>query len=154
MTKEIKLTKGMVALVDDIDYDWLNRWKWCAVKGHKTFYAFRKSGNKDIQMHTLIISGAERVDHKDGDGLNNQRVNLRRATHQQNLMNRGAPINNKSGYKGVSFDRFTGRWVAKIGVSGKHLNIGRFDTPEEAALAYNAAAERFYGEFSYKNEIL
>src|ERR1043165_2122866 len=88
MTREIPLTQGYVALVDDCDYEWLSQWKWCAhvAKGGRTAYAFRAKG---IAMHRVIMNAPEGmdVDHRDHNGLNNTRANLRICTHAENQRN-------------------------------------------------------------------
>jgi hypothetical protein len=100
-------------------------------------------------MHRAIMgapAGIE-VDHIDNDGLNNTRENLRFATHQQNCFNKPAPKSNTSGFKGVSWSDALGCWTAII--RGKR--IGQFDTPEDAALAYDATARELFGEYAYVN---
>ncbi len=156
--KEIELTQGKVALVDDSDFEWLSQWNWHARTDCKTPYAqrFTRVPRKHhIKMHRFIISapiGME-VDHIDGNGLNNQRANLRLATRAQNAANRGKNIGNSTGYKGV-FRYHAGqlRWSAQIGNSrGKTIYLGKFSTPEEAARAYDAAARERFGEFAKLN---
>jgi hypothetical protein len=88
------------------------------------------------------------IDHIDGDGLNNDPANLRLATRSENLRNRGANKNNTSGFKGVRSNKQTGRWRAEIGLHGKLLHLGLFDTPEEAHAAYVRAAKELHGEFA------
>jgi hypothetical protein len=88
------------------------------------------------------------LDHKDGNIEDDRPTNLRLATPAQNGANRGAQKNNTSGFKGVSFDKQTGRWRAKIKANGRHISIGRFDTPEAAATAYAEAAQRLHGKFA------
>jgi hypothetical protein len=88
------------------------------------------------------------IDHVDGNGVNNAISNLREATNSQNCMNRGAQSNNQSGYKGVSWYKRDGKWIAKIAVGGKQTNLGYFSTAEEAHAAYAAAAAELHGEFA------
>ena len=103
--KEIKLTQGLVALVDDGDFEWLNRWKWYAQKNKKKYYASRNTWDKGkhnhISMHRLIVNVAphEQVDHIDNDGLNNTRKNLRICNNSQNHAN--IEKNKGGGFKGV-----------------------------------------------------
>lgn len=157
--KAIPLTRGKEAIVDDKDYAFLMQWKWFA---HSEGYASRNAKKADgvsgntIYMHRVIAERAgfmmtERIDHKDGNGFNNRRTNLRTASNQKNLANRGPNKNNKSGFKGVSRDR--GKWAAQIKVSGRHLHLGYFDSKNEAAKAYNAAAMKHFGEFAYQNPV-
>ena len=152
--KKITLTKGKEALVDDQDYEFLMRWKWHAACGGK--YAGRRPKSGAIYMHQLIAKrmGFENIpDHIDGNGLDNRRANLRPATHQLNLANRGPQVNNTSGFKGVTYDKARGKWFASIKVQGKRYNLGRFDDKVEAARVYNKAAKKHFGEFAWLNPI-
>lgn len=152
--KQIPLTQGKFALVDDEDYEELSAFKWCAQKGRSTFYAMRRSsvveGRKPIAMHREVLKCGPRdkVDHKDANGLNNVRSNLRVATHAQNLRNRGKQKNNTSGFKGVWFYRRRNVFQAIITVNGFRKTVGQFKTAEEAHAAYCAAASKLHGEFA------
>jgi hypothetical protein len=156
MTKEIKLTQGKFALVDDSDYDYLNQWKWYYSHG----YAVRQYGwpiKKTVFMHRLIMGDPPglQIDHKDNEkpdhGLDNQSSNLRVCTNSGNSKNRGKSSNNTSGYKGVSWDKQKNKWVAQITFDGQHRVIGFFTTAESAAHAYDTAAKKYHGEFSQTN---
>ncbi len=152
--REIPLSQGQVALVDDADFDWLNQWKWSAQKDSRSFYAFRKENSKPlgktIYMHRAILGLGEtkmQVDHKDFNGLNNQRENLRKCTAQQNFMYRRAFKNNKySKHKGVRFAKKTGKWM--VYVNCKYY--GTFTTEEEAAKKRIEIGEKIQGEFFIK----
>lgn len=152
--KEIPLTQGKVALVDDDDFEWLNRMgKWCVQIMKYTFYARgyvpHDGKSKHIWLHRLIMGmpvGME-VDHIDGDGLNNQRCNLRICTHQDNQRNRRTQVNSMSGFTGVWWEKRRNKWRAGIYVSGKHKHLGYFSLIENAHAAYEAAAREFFGEF-------
>jgi hypothetical protein len=148
--KEIQLTQGQTALLDDEDYDVVSQYKWYASRNGNTFYAMRRDGRRLVSMHSMI-TGFSLVDHRDGDGLNNQRANLRKASHAQNMQNQMVSVNNTSGYKGVHFAFEKRKWQARIMANGKRISLGLFATPEEAALAYNDAAERLHGEFARLN---
>ena len=145
--KEIPLTQGKVALVDDADYEWLNQWKWCASRRSKTWYAVRSSCK--IYMHRVIMDSPEiQVDHEDLDGLNNQRANLRLATDVQNQQNTGVSHNNRSGFKGVSWKKSHRKWQAYIRVDGKNRFLGYFDDPEEAKRVRDQSAILYHGGFA------
>lgn len=173
--KEIRLTQGKVAIVDDDDYERISQYKWYAGRDPKngSYYATRsvvlqkepKFKTKNFKMHREvlgIVDGKIHVDHKDGDTLNNTKENLRAATPSQNGQNRRKNKNNASGFRGVSFKKRTyvrvsnrnwdppKQWVAQINVNGKRICLGYFYTPEEAALAFDKAAKEFYGEFCGK----
>lgn len=155
--KEIALSRDKVALVDDEDYDRVLPYRWAAyrspVKHYETWYAV----NVDVgTMHRFILEpqDAQDVDHRDGDGLNNTRENLRVCTHQQNLWNKRKPYRNgraTSHYKGVYYDKVRGQWRAQIRVDGKTKKLGRHETEEAAARAYDAAAAYYFGEFARVN---
>ena len=91
------------------------------------------------------------VDHIDGSRTNNHWENLRYATHSENLMNKRGYKNCSSVYKGVSFDKTSGKWVVRIKVDGVYKNMGLFKIEKEAAEAYNAAALKFYKKFAKLN---
>jgi hypothetical protein len=102
-------------------------------------------------MHRQILGltdPAVQADHVDLDGLNNRRYNLRPCSKAENMRNRGAQRNNKSGFKGVRWHTRDRRWVAKITVDGKQKHLGYFDTPDAAHAAYAAAAAEHHGEFA------
>lgn len=153
--KEIPLTQGKVALVDDDDYERLAQFKWGR---HTRGYAVRKEmrdGKKvAILMHRVICNAqpGEIVDHIDGDVSNNSKANLRLCSHSENMYNRRLLAkNNTSGYKGVS--RKKKGWEARIGAGGRFIHLGCFATPEEAAAQYNLAAITYHGEFARLNDI-
>jgi len=153
VSREIPLSSGAIALVDDADYEVVAMLgPWHARPHGRTTYAqanVRRNGrHTTIQMHRLIM-GADgpRIDHIDGNGLDNRRANLRPATQAQNSRNQRC--SNPSGYKGVSATR--GRWCARIWHEGKLRYLGMHDTPEAAARAYDDAAVRYFGEFARLN---
>ena len=156
--KEIQLTKGFVTLVDDEDYETLSQYRWRALKGsQRTWYAARNikvaGKNMTIMMHREIINAPENifVDHINMDALDNRRENLRLCSKQENCCNKGKFSNNTSGYKGVSWDKRGERWVAQIRVNLSSKHLGYFDTPEDAARAYDKAARQYHGEFARTN---
>ena len=152
--RQITLTKGLSAQVDDEDFDKLNRHKWRAWKGrtHSTFYAIRsESGGRVVLMHREIMLGVDRIDHQDGNGLNNQRSNLRSCSESQNQANRRKRSGCSSTFKGVTWDKQQKRWRAQITQQYKHKTLGTFSSEEEAARAYDAEARMVFGEFAKLN---
>lgn len=155
--KAIPLTQGKVALVDDEDFDWLNKWKWCATKDRNTWYAVRaqwKNGKYiRIIMHRLILRapcGTE-TDHKDRNGLNNQRDNLRLATTVQNQQNKIKQRGLSSQYKGVSWRKDIAKWRVQIFIKGKRLYLGHFHSEKQAANAYDRAARKHFRKYARLN---
>jgi hypothetical protein len=156
-SRTIPLSQGQVAIVDAGDYEALSAVKWHAhwSKTAKTFYAVRMVRKADgkkarIYMHRHIL-GAPRgvqVDHRNGNGLDNLRDNLRLATRSQNQFNRTASANSACGLKGVNFHKQKKKWRAAIGVNNKTHWLGYFDTAEEAGSVYIEAAKRLHGEFA------
>lgn len=156
MTSLIPLTQGQFALVDDEDFEWLSRWKWYAHKSYSGFYVQRAISisykkQKIVKLHRVILDAQDGyvVDHIDGNGLNNQRSNLRVCTHSENLRNRNGNRESLSGMKGVIPNGKS--FMARIGVDGKEIYLGRYKTVEEAARAYDIAALKYHGEFAKLN---
>lgn len=150
---EVPLTQGFVAVVDADDYERvMTAGTWQARPSARSAYAQRTiyfpGGRRTLGLHTFL-TGWARVDHRNGDGLDNRRKNLREATAKQNSANRQLNLNSATGFKGVGLDR--GRWRARIQVDGRLQHLGSFDTPEEAAHAYDAAALELFGEFARPN---
>jgi hypothetical protein len=150
----IKLTKGQVAIVDDSDVALLSRYNWCADKIGKTWYAKSRFGGRVHYMHRLLMGEppGRLIDHRDGDGLNNRRSNLREATHSTNLANsRGPEARGKSSrFKGVSLNH-NRNWSARIMVRYKGTHLGVYPSEEAAAKAYDCAARHYFGEFAKLN---
>lgn len=154
------MTRGYEALVDDEDYEELNRYKWYAVLSRNIHYAKRRGHIKEgetterIEMSHAVLKPniISKIDHKDGNGLNNQRNNIRIATNAQNGANRSKISNNGSSkYKGVRLLRTNAKgetfWQARV----TYVHIGVFSNEIEAAKAYDKAATKFYGEFARLN---
>lgn len=160
--KEILLTQNQIALVDDEDFDFLMQWKWYVVVERKKYlYVARKqkaeeyklSGiRKSIFMHRQIMtaSSEELVDHRDGNGLNNQRSNLRVCNYKQNMYN-SASWGEYSKYKGVSWHKRKNKWISSITIEGKRFHLGYFDSEEDAARAYDEQAKKYHGDFARLN---
>jgi hypothetical protein len=157
--KTIPLTQGKVAIVDDEDFDRLSQFKWCAVKNRLKWYALRAVIINDKQisiwMHREILNvpSGKQTDHKDGNGLNNQRRNLRICSRSQNMANArkysGTRISNK--YKGASWQKNDRNWQAHICKNGKLIYLGHYNTEIEAALVYDKHARELFGEFAHTN---
>jgi hypothetical protein len=167
-----KKAAGRVALVDDEDYDLVMQYKWYVderfhegVKGTwhsgpRVIATYKDGKHINLMMHTLL-TGWHETDHADGNGLNNQRYNLREVTHLQNTWNRNGHPGSSSKYKGVTLLRYgTGKykgkytkWWARIVVNGEQISLGLFKVEEDAARAYNTAALEHFGEYARLNEI-
>ena len=161
--KLIPLTQGYVAIVDPDDYEWLTKWKWNAQKTRNIVYAVRQYRHPTIKnskgyakqvhvaMHRLIlgIKGSKQTDHRDGNGLDNRKANLRPATQAQNLRNSRQRKRTVSGFKGVY--PYGKGWKARISVRGKAKRFGPFNNKYEAAMAYDVAAKKYFKEFACFN---
>lgn len=158
--KEIKLLKGLVALVDDEDFERINAFKWSFHKEGRSEYAVSsikiENKYKQFRMHRMILSISDPkvfVDHIDGNGLNNTKANLRLATHKQNSRNYSKLFStNTSGFRGVRFDKRqkTKPWKCTIKFENKNVHLGYFISAEEAAKAFDKAAKELFGEFCGK----
>jgi len=158
--KRIPLTQGKFAVVDDHDFEALNKHKWYAARrinktriiwyAARTLY-IRKGKYRTVQMHQVILPTEGETDHKDGDGLNNQRSNLRSATHAQNQWNSGKTPGCTSRFKGVTRLKDCARWIASIRIDNKTQYLGCFANEAGAARAYDAAARKLFGEFARLN---
>lgn len=154
--KCIFLSQNKFSFVDDEDYIWLNQWKWCATaNNHGIYYAVRCIGNnKFVRMHRLIMQATERqeIDHRNGNGLDNQKDNLRFCTHSQNMFNM-KPRSGTSSYKGVYWDKTNKKWRVQITVGGKARTFGRHTNEIDAARIYNGMAKKYFGEFARLNNV-
>lgn len=160
MTKEIPLTQGKVALVDDEDFECVNQFKWHAHNSHGRWYAERmgpRPKRQRIKMHRVIanrmgiVDASRVIDHRDGHTLDNRRINLRPATTAENNRNQKTFQTNTLGLKGVSRTNRGKPFMARISPDNHCLYLGAFDTAEQAARAYDAAARMFFGEFARTN---
>jgi hypothetical protein len=139
----IPLTQNMVAYIDDEDYTSINSFKWYARKHGNTFYALRSvktcKGGITLYMHRIINKTPDGVgtDHIDGNGLNNQKSNLRTATHQQNGEN--LHVDKTSKFPGVSLSDTKKKWLVRVRVNGIQKVIGYYSIEEEAATVYMVA---------------
>jgi hypothetical protein len=147
--KRIPLARGFYAYVDAEDYEWLNQWHWGVHGG----YAARHEKGKLILMHRQIMQPppGKVVDHIDGNGYDNTRINLRNITLGQNKHNKGKYVASASIYKGVSYSKRQHRWRACICFRKERFHLGYFDTEIEAARAYDRKAVELLGEFARLN---
>lgn len=157
LTAELQLKSGHVITVDRGDLDLVEPYNWYA---HERFYSVyarssvRISGKRvAVLMHRLILNPPPdvRVDHRDNNGLNNRRANLRLCTQSQNAANRHNLTTNTSHYRGVTFHKRVGKWQAAVKVNGRNFYLGLFHDPWDAACAYNRAAQEAFGEFARLN---
>lgn len=156
--KQIKLTQGQIALVDDEDYEYLNQFKWFAAWDPNTnnWYAVRRDGYNHVKMHREILyihseynlTNKLEVDHRDRDTLNNQKSNLRTATRSQNAANQPR-VNETTGFRGVSFSWRHKNKPFRVYCQGQFF--GGFATDVEAAHHYDKVARKIYGEFATLN---
>ena len=156
--KKIPLTQGLFALVDDEDFVHFSQWIWQATKIRNKYYATRRirisrGKYKTIYMHREIVNAPKgvEVDHRNGDGLNNRRHNLRHSTRQQNSMNQRLRVDNISGHAGVTWHKKRGRWRAIISINKKPVFLGYFDDKDIAIEVRKDAEKIHYGEFAPQN---
>ncbi|MGH3499846.1 MAG: hypothetical protein ACRDQA_02915 [Nocardioidaceae bacterium] len=152
---EIPLPKGYVALVDLADAEAVQQHKWyAAAAGGRTIYAQRavrrEGGGWTTERLHQFLTGFPSTDHRNGDGLDNRRANLRDATQGQNTFNQQRRIG-ASGFKGATRWKRDGTWKAQISCAGTNHHLGYFPTALEAVLAYDEAARHFHGEFATVN---
>lgn len=151
---KVPLSRGKVALVSPEDATEVSRFRWYAVRfpNQYTWYAYRHDGARPVAMHRHILNvqSGVLVDHRNRNGLDNRRGNIREATNRQNIANSRRRRSNTSGYRGVHRHTETGRWIAQCR-GGTPRSLGSFDTAEEAAKAYDRAARERYGAFAALN---
>ena len=142
------LSDGVYVTFDEADYGLVKDYHWIAHRNGHTNYA---SGTGKILMHRLLLGITDPtilIDHKDRNGLNNCRNNLRLATRAQNSINSKKPMGiTSSKYKGVTWAKGSKKWAAQLNVAGKHMHLGLFDSEEEAHLAYQEGVKQHFGEF-------
>lgn len=156
---EVELTQGYVAIVDDADYYMVSAYSWQITRPTRSgnIYASGRVGGNLILMHRLILGLTDpriMVDHKNCDGLDNRRTNLRLASKSQNNANQRKQDGKSSQYKGVFWNKLVGKWAASIKVDQNKINLGVFQLESDAANAYNLAAIEYFGEFARINDIV
>ena len=155
MAQEVPLTRGLVALVDDDDYEFLAQWNWYATAQRYARRGYRVRGEiVCVYIHSVLLHVPKgcKVDHINRNTLDNRRSNLRIATHQENGRNRGKHKLTSSQYKGVTWDKRIKKWKAIIKY-GRNITLGHFANEIDAARAYNTAAREYFGEFAAINQL-
>lgn len=157
----IPLTQGYFAQIDDSDYEEVSKYKWRASVTKTTVYARgttrgSHTNRTSILMHRLILDildSKEQGEHKDHNGLNNQRSNIRISTQSENMANRAKRSGKSSKYLGVCWNKRLNKWEARIGKNRILRHLGYFSDEQSAAKAYNDATLISYGEFATINTI-
>ena len=157
MSREIPLTKGLTALVDDEDYAAVSSHSWCADVVHQSLvYAQSRLGNKTQRLLRFVLviqDGAVHVDHINGNGLDCRKKNLRVCTVMQNHFNMKVHADSTTGYTGVSFNRAVGKYESYINKDGRRTHLGYFTSKEEAKEARDSMAIVLHKEFARTQEV-
>ena len=143
-------------LIDNDDYDAINKYKWSITKPRNTYYAVREFNKKSTLLHRFLLNVKKRnkhVDHINGNGLDNRKENLRICTCKENNRNSKLSKNNTSGYKGVSWAKNMNKWESYITADRKRYGLGYFKCKHDAAMAYNTAALKYHKDYASLNEI-
>jgi len=149
--------QALECLISSEDFQTVRPFRWCAYSGRKTFYVGTNVRNADVgwttlKLHRLLLPDTVCVDHRDGNGLNNTRSNIRPATHGQNIANQRRTLGGKSSqFKGVWWHKARGKWEASIMVNGRTIFLGRFTDEFAGARAYNRAALKYFQDFAAIN---
>lgn len=154
----IPLTQGKFAKVSDQDFGRISKFKWHARRTPRTFYAARQvrlnNGRQRARpMHRDILKANDNVeiDHRDHDGLNNQRRNLRRCAPSENTYHYQKPVTNTSGFVGVWWNAAAKKWQAAVSYRGKNRHVGLFKNQRQAAEARDKMAKSFRKKFAFLN---
>lgn len=147
----VPLTKGKVAICDAKDYDLIKNKSWTYGNGYAYYTNNKVTPRQTVKMHQLLNPNWKMTDHKDRNKLNNRRNNFRRCNSKQNNRNRSKRSGTSSIYKGVRWDKSRDKWLAGIEVLGKSKTLGRFISERDAAMAYDTAAKKYFGEFAALN---
>lgn len=161
LTLKSKKYGAMACLYDDADHELISKYKWRVQKGRNTFYAvtYIRDGVRKYRssygMHQLLVSVEKGKcrDHKNRNGLDNRRENLRISTIQENNRNATIQRNNTTGYRGVDYNKNHKLFRARVNINRKSVYCRYFKTKEEAALAYNEAAKIHFGEYANLNVV-
>lgn len=150
-----------IVYYDECDHEIVSQYNWCLHKGDTTLYVRANAWNKETKksfhpyMHRLILAvvKSQQIDHKDHNGLNNRRDNLRLCNGSENGYNKPPALNNSTGYKGVHYYKKRDNYQVNIVVGKKRIHGGYFKKIEDAAKKYNELALKYHGEFAYLNKI-
>lgn len=157
MAKNIELPHGFNALVDDEDFDWLNKYGWyrtpCGYATRRVWAGTNRQVGLLMHREILGVEPGEEVDHINADRLDNRKENLRVVTRSQNMMNRRKIKAKTSVFKGVCWKKSHKSWQVAIRVNKKLIHLGYFKDEVEAARAYNEAAKNHFGEYARPNQI-
>jgi hypothetical protein len=155
----VPLTQGKVGLIDVVDAHLLAGYRWYTARAGKQWYmrgqrsraTVPRSQRRCIDFHRLLFPETKMVDHKNGNGLDNRRENIRPATNSQNQLNRAKRQGCSSRYKGVAWHIKHERWISNIRYQGRRIHLGWFFDEESAARAYNEKALELFGDFARLN---
>ena len=147
----IQLTQGKWTIVSLEDFEFLSQFNWHYDKGYAGRHV--NGSQSKVYMHRVVLERMGFKDFKDTDHINrhradNRRSNLRPATHAENQWNVGLQRNNKSGFRGVYWNKQLGKWQAQIKVNGKRIHLGYFVDKQDAISARLAAEEKYFGAFA------
>ena len=141
--------------IDGESFEKINKYTWYIQKIGKNYYVASRTSGKFVYMHRLIMGYPENkcIDHINGNGLDNRIENMRICTHAENQRNQRIQKPKSSKYKGVYFNKQYKKYMSKIMINNKTINLGIFDNELDAAKAYNEAALKYHGEFACLNEV-
>ena len=153
--KRIKLSQGKFALIDDEDFERVSKHKWSVYRKNDRWYAMTVINKKTVLMHRFILNpkSGQSVDHRNHNGIDNRKKNTRVCKVWQNNVNRLKKNGTTSKFKGVCWHKGRKKWAARIKRNDKHTFLGHFTDEVKAAIAYNKAATKLFGEFAHLNVI-